>query len=609
MSRQPTNQSSWTPFRLIGAMTLLLLAGCQLAMPGVGPVATDVPTDATAVATETTADQTPEAPPTPVPSPTPRPTPLPVPTPVAPSQVVAPSAASLEAKLAAFRSALRTQDVNGALKDQRELVLAANDVDAALKNDKSPQAQVVRGAIADIRQAIGGDTNGLDHADAALRQVIGGSTTGAELTSDTTTPGGVADIKTVAEDVRNLRQAVQSKNAGDALRLQGKLVEEIGPVQKVASSDNSAQGKALNDALGLLQKGIDGDPTALATAGDVLDKMAGPTTGGAAGAPDYAGLAASLAAKMDAFSTATSTASQSDLLRLQQEILNEATQDEATLGTDKSPEATALRDAISSARATASGDLAKLGSARADLGKVSGQAASPGASTAKPITDIKGFAMDLDSTIVAFQSALQKNDTGSMLRLQKALADQADQADASLKGVQSKPAAQVLTAVDAVRASFAGDTSKLADARVALRQVTTSTTSSGAAPGAASGAAMGATTSASTSTSSYPNTAAQAQSQSKSTFDAQQVTGGVINSLNALGQAAQDPRQSPDDVAKKRDAVNAEATKAESALQNANDPRANQIRSALTAAREAAAGDNSKAQSALDQLQAASNNH
>lgn len=587
---------TWLTLRVAGlrvaaASALLVLGGCQLAIPGVSPSGTDVPTDVTPVATDATApDQTPE-PPTPIPSPTPRPTPRPIPTPVAPGQALMPTATALEAKLNAFRTALRDQDVNGALKNQRELATATSDADTALKDDKSPQAQVVRAAIADIRQAIGGDTNGLDHADAALRQVIGGASSVAELTSDTTAPGGVADIKTVAEDVRGLRQAISSKNAGEALRLQGKLVEEIGPVQKVASSDKSDQGKALNNALGLLQKGLDGDPTSLATAGEVLDRLGGPTTGGtAAGATDYAGLAASLAAKMDAFSTATSTASQSDLLRLQQEILNEATQDEATLGTDQSAEAVALRNAINGARATASGDLSKLQGARADLGKVSGQAAEPGTSTAKPITDLKGFAMDLDGTIAAFQAALQKNDTGSMLHLQKTLADQADQADASLKGVQSKPAQQVLTAVDAVRASFAGDTSKLTDARVALRQVTAATAN---APGAGNPAALQAQT--------------QAQQQAPATFDTQQAAGGVVNSLNALSQAAQDPKLTPDELAKKRDAVNQEANKTDAALHGITDPRADQIRNGLTAAREAAAGDNSKVQTALDQLQSALN--
>src|SRR5207302_7136957 len=297
--------------------------------------------------------------------------------------------------------------------------------------------------------------------------------------------------------------------------------------------------------LALLQKGIDGDPTALARASTVLDKVDGGP--GQAQAPtDYAGLAASLAAKLDAFETAAATASQGDLLRLQQEILSEATQDEATLGSDPSPQATALRDAIKGARAAASGDLTKVDPARADLGRVSGQAADSGGSTAKPITDIKGFAGDLDKTVGSFQDALQRNDTSSMLRLQKSLADQADQADASLKGVQSKPAEQVLAAVASIRSAFAGDTSKLADARVQLRMV------SGANPRSA-------------------NVTVQAVPAAPG-FGAQAIAGGVRDKLTSLSTAVHDQHPA-DEVAKRRDALNTEALKADAALKGVNDPR------------------------------------
>src|SRR2546423_1327175 len=123
----------------------------------------------------------------------------------------------------------------------------------------------------------------------------------------------------------------------------------------------------------------------------------------------------------------------------------------------------------------------------------------------QPISDIKGFARDLDGTVGSFQDALQRNDTGSMLRLQKSLADQADQAETSLKGVQSKPAEQVLAAVGAIRAAFAGDTSKLADARVQLRIVSGASAAPTGAP-----------------TRGAPTTPA---------FDAQKVAGGVRDKL------------------------------------------------------------------------------
>ena len=584
-----------------GAVLLLsVLVGCQAA-PQVAnpqptasaPTSTDsalaqTPTDVTSpaaapIATEDVpaVDPTPATPPTPPPTPTPRPTPRPLPTPVPPGQALEPAATSLQSKLSDFRTALKTQDVTGSLRLQRELLGTARDAESAIKNDKSPQAQSVRGAIAGIRAGIAGDQNGLEHADSALRQVLGGSAggLGVTLTSDSSSDP-VGDLHTLNLDLHSLRQAIQSKNAGDALRLQGKLIAEIDAAQKRAAGGQSDQGKSLDDALALLQKGLDGDSTALATATAVLDKLdSGP--GPAEAAPDYAGLAASLAAKMDAFETATATASQGDLLRLQQEILSEATQDETALGSDPSPQATALRDAIKGARAAASGDLTKVDPARADLGRVSGQAADSGGSTAKPITDIKGFAGDLDKTVGSFQDALQRNDTSSMLRLQKSLADQADQADASLKGVQSKPAEQVLAAVASIRSAFAGDTSKLADARVQLRTV------SGASLASASPTARAAPTAAG--------------------FDAQTIAGGVRDKLTSLGDAAHDPHQSPDEIARRRDALNSEALKAEAALKGVTDPRADRLRSALTTAREAAAGDDAKVQTALSGLQAALN--
>jgi hypothetical protein len=508
-----------------------------------------------------------------------------LPTPVPPGQALDPAATALETKLSAFRSALKTQDVTSALRLQRELLTEATDAESAIKGDKSPQAQAVRGAIAQIRAGIAGDSNGLEHADTALRQVLGGSSgaLGVTLTSDSS-PDPAGDLHTLNVDLHDFRQSIQSKNSGDALRLQGKLMNEISAAQKLAAGDQSGQGKALSDGLAMLQKGLDGDSTSLATASALLDKLdTGP--GQAQAATDYAGLAASLAAKMDAFETATATGSQSDLLRLQQEILTEATQDEAALGSDQSPQAAALRGAIKGARASASGDLTKTDTARADLGRVSGQAAADGASTAKPISDIKGFARDLDSTVSSFQSALQRNDTGSMLRLQKALADQADQADASLKGVQSKPAQQVLGAVGAIRAAFAGDTSKLADARIQLRLVTGASPGAGAAP---TDAAVKAT----------PNSVA---------YDPQVIAGGVRDKLTSLSDAVHDPHQSADEISKRRDALNAEALQAEAALKGVTDPRADRLRTALTTAREAAAGDDAKVQNALSGLQAAAN--
>jgi uncharacterized coiled-coil DUF342 family protein len=81
----------------------------------------------------------------------------------------------------------------------------------------------------------------------------------------------------------------------------------------------------------------------------------------------------------------------------------------------------------------------------------------------------------------------------------------------------------------------------------------------------------------------------------------------VRDKLTSLNNAVHDPRQSADEIAKRRDAVNAEALQAEAALKGVTDPRADRLRQALTTAREAATGDDAKVQNALSGLQAAAN--
>ena len=77
--------------------------------------------------------------------------------------------------------------------------------------------------------------------------------------------------------------------------------------------------------------------------------------------------------------------------------------------------------------------------------------------------------------------------------------------------------------------------------------------------------------------------------------------------MSGLSAAVRDPHQSADDIAKRRDALNTDALKAQAALKGSTDPRADRLRSALTTAREAATGDDAKLQSALSGLDAALN--
>jgi hypothetical protein len=391
---------------------------------------------------------------------------------------------------------------------------------------------------------------------------------------------------------------MQSHNTGEALRLQAQLVNAVAVAQKAAEKDDSDQGKAMRAALSDLQKGLDGDATRLSAASAALDKLDGPVqTAGKPVVTDASQMATSLASRVDAFRAAASTNSKADLLRLQQEILTEIDQDSAALAlsggtTDQSPSMAALKAGLDGTRAGVSGDLTKLDQARASLAKAAGDDSSVSASTSagagagsnaasKPIADLSRFAADLDNTVNSFQAAFQKNDTGSMLRLQRQLSDQAAQVDSSLKDSQSKPADEVRAAVASIRTAFAGDLNKLDEAHVHLRTVT-------GGAGAAQAVSVSAT-----------------PGSKQPAGDVVTVSNGLRDRLTGLTTAVRD-HQSADELAKRRDALKAEVTQAETALNGMkNDPRADRLRNALGAAREAAGGDDTKAASAQSALEAA----
>jgi hypothetical protein len=75
--------------------------------------------------------------------------------------------------------------------------------------------------------------------------------------------------------------------------------------------------------------------------------------------------------------------------------------------------------------------------------------------------------------------------------------------------------------------------------------------------------------------------------------------------VTGLSVAVRD-HQSADELTKRRDALRAEVNQAEAALSGLkNDPRADRLRNALGAAREAAGGDDTKVASAQSALEAA----
>jgi hypothetical protein len=468
-------------------------------------------------------------------------------------------------------------DMPKMLRLQRELLADAEQADNVLKNDLSRQADSVRQATLDIRAGFAGDNNGLDHAEAALRSALAGQTNGLISPFAVSTPAVETgrSLGQITEDARNFRQAVKDRNADSALKLQSQLLADLSAAEASVQKDESDQSRALRDALADLRKGLDGDSQRLGSAATALARLTAPAS--EATDVDTSRMAGSLASKIDAFRTVVGANSRSDLIRLQRDILAEADQDSATLRPSQSAEAAALRRALDAVRAGVSGDLSKLDGARVELAKLAGEDTTLGITTAKPIADLTRFASDLDGKIGSFSDSIQKGDTSTMLRLQRELSDAADQADASLKQVQSKPADEARAAIADIRAVFAGDLGKLDEARLHLRAI------SGAfQPGGLSQAVA-----------------------NVAHVDLQPVTQEVRNKLIGVRDALQ-THQPSDEVVKRRDALKDEVAKATDALQGATGPRADRLRDALNAAREAAAGDDAKVEAArmlLDQLQ------
>ncbi|MBV9173541.1 MAG: hypothetical protein JOZ81_26045 [Chloroflexi bacterium] len=487
-----------------------------------------------------------------------------MPTAVPPSKALQPATKDLATKLTSFRSAAKVHDMPSMLKLQRELLASAANADDALKDDQSPEADSVRSAIADVRAGVGGDNNGLEHAQSELNSALSGQTGGfIAVTSNTTAATSPTySLDQLNQDLSNFRQALKDKNSESALKLQGQLLQELPTVQQSVEKDDSDQGRATRDALASLEKGLNGDTQQLAAASTALSKLSGPTTDPTT--IDTTQMVSSLSDEMNAFQIAVSTNNRSDLLRLQQNILTDLDKDSAALRGDNSDDAKKLQGVLDGLRAGVSGDMSKLDGARSDLATLNGQAAPTSDNGAKPITDVKRWASDLDGKVASFQDAIQKGDTGSMLRLQRELTDAADQADATMKDAQGKPAEQARGAIASIRTATAGDMNKLADARAQLAAIDGATAQAGSA-------------------------GAQPQVTAGHVD-----TGDVRNRLNDLQQGVKDKNQSPDEIAKRRDDLNTAIAKLSDSLQGATGPQADNVRAGLSAAREAATGDNAK---------------
>ena len=266
------------------------------------------------------------------------------------------------------------------------------------------------------------------------------------------------------------------------------------------------------------------------------------------------------------------------MLQLQQELTKELPKLQDALKGADAPYAKELQQALSDLDGGMSGDMSKLDSAERHFNTAMGVQTEN-----LKIQDPAQFAGQLADKVAAFEQALNSNDTGRLLGLQKDILNDVATAQQELQGSRSKIAGQVRDALGDVQNGVGGDYSKLNSAYSKLQE-------------AAGRAEQGATPTPIVLATSTPTPTPVTRSQ----IDLAPYANDVQGKLNSLQQAV--TSGTSDDIAKARGELQAAVAKAQDAINKDQSIQAQRFRDALGTAAGAAAGDNAKIADALTQL-------
>lgn len=578
---------------LAGMLVLGLgLSSCQVLGQSEPPPEELTPSNTEAVATaeavtpfaEVSPSPSPAVTPTPAETPTPAPptaTPTPTATPVPPSSALAPAVDGLEQKLAAFRSALASKNLERLSSAQLALLEEADRAEAALKNDKSPQANLVRDAIDDIRSGAAGQTRLLDAAAQGLSQAGGRNGTRSGVgTPSAGARSRALDYSTLANSFREklagYEQARRERNPENLLRRQKDLVDVLGQIQEATQDADFPEARQLRAAADDLRRALDGGPEKLDAALAKAREAAGATQSeDVAQVGDPATIVEPIQRKASAFKAAVEGGRSADLARMQKDLLDEIVRAEGRLKADSSPEADKARSALRALRDGASGDTAKLDGALANLAEITGQASGDAGTPASQSSgDLRRTAESVRGKVEALQEAIRKGSSGDQLRLQRELHDLVTKVRPGLEGDPSSQAGALRGALDAIGNGLAGDQQKLDEAAKQLDQV------------------LG--------RSATPTAQAQRRQSSQSSVDLGPIRSSLDNRLSALEDALK--RGEEEGIEKAQQDLRAEADRVADSLQKLEPATADRVRSAIGAAREAAGGDLLKVQAARETL-------
>lgn len=399
------------------------------------------------------------------------------------SQDVATLAATLREQLKGYQQARRERNSENLLKHQRDLIVTLNEIAVATQGDNTPETKALRDAAASLRSALSSsgspDSSGtaseqLTKALAEVQAAVGGFTENGQPDNQVTDIS--ASSAALKRTATSFRSSLASGNRSETARLQRDLLDEIARAEAALKSNpdsSSTEAQNLQAAISSLRDGAAGDTAKLDSGLNRLGAAATTTGPESTGTVDVKKTADSLRSKLASLQRAIQNGEESEQLRLQRELYDEATKAEPLLQGDTSREADALRGAIGAIKSGVSGESGKLDEAERQLRAAGGlpTPAAPRSSltpTVAPV-DVGAATGSLEKRLSALQDALQKNDADATAKAEKELADEAERVAASLQGQRSADAERLRGAASAAREAARGDASKLDEALKTLR--------------------------------------------------------------------------------------------------------------------------------------------
>lgn len=183
---------------------------------------------------------------------------------------------NLSRKIDSYKDAIDKGDRGAMLRLQQELTDQVNRDEEAVKGISGQEAEQLRSALGDLRNALKGDLNKLNSANATLRLVGGNEGQGNRqqpLPSPETRLQTSPEAQQVARDLSNalnsVDMALDSRDPDDLARAQKELRDAEDALSKLPPGDAAA----LRSAITTVREALNGDRAKLDAAREQLQKM------------------------------------------------------------------------------------------------------------------------------------------------------------------------------------------------------------------------------------------------------------------------------------------------------------------------------------------------